>query len=513
MERDLDAAVSKTTEGVHLCTYLEASAGRFPQRLAVRDSDGAALTYEELNQRADRVAGFLVNHGVKPGDRVGLVLPKTSMAFAAVFGVMKARAAYVPVDWTGPAERTRAILTSCQVRVALVDPRCPDLEGTAEVVVPLDAAAWDTILQYAPLESDPTARRADDIAYILYTSGSTGVPKGVMVTQHNATSYVDWCAELLSACGEDRFGNHAPFHFAMCILDIFVPIREGGSVHLVGEELGKNPKDLARFIADRKLTVWYSTPAILGLLAEFGNLSRLDCSSLRVVLFAGEPFPIKKLRRIQELWPAPAYYNLWGSTETNACTYALIPKPIPEDRVEPYPIGRAGSHCSIMVLDDDARPVAPGEAGLMYIAGPPVFQGYWGRETVFLERDGAKWHNTGDVVKEQEGEGLVYVGRRDRMVKRRGFRIELAEVEGALYQHPAMSEAAAIALPDVESGTRIIAYLVAPEEPRPSIVEMKAFCNQHLPAYMNPDVFVFTEALPRTRSNKVDYQALIHKPL
>ena len=149
----------------------------------------------------------------------------------------------------------------------------------------------------------------------------------------------------------------------------------------------------------------------------------------------------------------------------------------------------------------------------MYIAGPPVFQGYWGRETVFLERDGAKWHNTGDVVKEQEGEGLVYVGRRDRMVKRRGFRIELAEVEGALYQHPAMSEAAAIALPDVESGTRIIAYLVAPEEPRPSIVEMKAFCNQHLPAYMNPDVFVFTEALPRTRSNKVDYQALIHKPL
>jgi amino acid adenylation domain-containing protein len=506
---DLDAALSKS----HLCDYLEAGARRFPHRLAVRDSDGMALTYEELNARADRVAGFLVERGVKPGDRIGVVLPKSSMAFTILFGAMKARAAYVPVDWSGPAERTRSILTSCQVRAAFVDPRCQGLEVAAATVVSLDPDAWEAILRHAPLESDPAARSPDDIAYILYTSGSTGLPKGAMVTQFNATSYVDWCSQLVSATAEDRFGNHAPFHFAMCILDIFVPIREGGSVHLVGEELGKNPKELARFIADRRITVWYSTPAILGLLAEFGNLSRLDCSSLRVVLFAGEPFPIKKLRRLQELLPSPSYFNLWGSTETNACTYSPIPKPIPEDRVEPYPIGRAGSHCSIMVLDDEAQPVAPGEAGLMYIAGPPVFAGYWGRETVFLERHGQKWHNTGDVVREREGEGYVYVGRRDRMVKRRGFRIELAEVERALYQHPSLCEVAVIALPDADAGTRVIAYLVASQEPKPSVVEMKTFCNQHLPAYMNPDVFLYLEELPRTRSNKVDYQTLIHRPI
>ncbi len=505
---------SQTTEAFHLCTHLEASADRFPARLAAIDSYGAAVTYEELNDRANRVAGFLVEHGVRPGDRVGLVIPKTTMALTALFGIMKARAAYVPIDWTGPMERAAVILTSCQVRVVFVDPRCQGLSGTAELVVPLDAAAWDTILQHEPLETDSAARRSYDLAYILYTSGSSGIPKGAMLTQRNAASFVDWCAEVFSASEEDRFGNHAPLHFAISIVDIFVPIKRGGSVHLVSEELGKNPKDLARFIADHRLAVWYSTPAILGLLAEFGDLKHLDCSSLRLVLFAGEPFPIKKLRRIMELWPDPAYYNLWGSTETNACTCSLIPKPIPEDRTEPYPIGKPGSHCSAMVLDDDGQPVAPGGEGLLCISGPTVFQGYWGQganSPNFLDRDGVRWHNTGDVVREREGEGFIYVSRRDRMVKRRGYRIELGEVERCLYTHPAITEAAVIALPDSQSGTRIICYLVAPREPRPSIVEMKTFCNQHLPAYMNPDVFVFTEALPRTPSNKVAYQALIRR--
>ena len=495
----------------HICGYLEESAGRYQQSLAVMDSEGTGLTYQELNRRADRMAGFLVSRGVRPGDRVGIALPKTALAFTALFGVMKARACYVPVDWTGPVERARAILTSCQVRVTLADPRWQGMEGADETVIALDAATSDSIWSGEPLEIDPAERTPDDLAYILYTSGSSGVPKGAMVTQRNATSYVDWCAELVSATHEDRFGNHAPFHFAMCILDIFVPIKLGGSTHLVSEEMGKNPKELARFIASRGITVWYSTPAILGLLAEYGDLSSLDCSSLRAVCFAGEPFPIKKLRRLMELWPGPSYFNLWGSTESNALTFCPIPNPIPQDRTEPYPIGKAGSHCKVMVLNDDAEPVAPGEEGLMYISGPPVFQGYWGRETVFLERHGAKWHNTGDVVKERDGEGFVYVGRRDRMVKRRGFRIELAELERALYRHPAISEAAVIALPDSQNGVRIIASLVCSQEPRPTIIEMKTFCHEQLPAYMKPDVFVFDEALPRTRTNKVDYQFLIRR--
>ncbi len=509
----------------HLCHYLEESAARFPQRPAALDVDGTTLTYQDLNTRADRVAGFLTARGVKAGDRVGVVLPKSTDAVTILFGIMKARAAYVPADWTGPMERIRTILTDCQVRALFLDRRRPDLMGIVSPTVLLgpkaegaveteDFFTWETVLEHPPLAVDAASRSSDDMAYILYTSGSTGVPKGVMLTHRNATSFVDWCSEVFVPRENDRFSSHAPFHFDLSILDIYVPIKHGASVHLIPDDFGKKPKDLARFIAARQLTVWYSTPASLGLLAEFGGLEDLDCSSLRLVLFAGEVFPVQQLRRIVSRWPAPEYYNLYGPTETNVCTFALIPKPIPEDRTEPYPIGWPCSHCSSLVLNPDGNEVQPGEEGLLYIAGPSVFSGYWGRAkesaAVFLDRDGVRWYNTGDVVTERETEGFIYVGRRDRMVKRRGYRIELGEVESCLYRHPAISQAAAIPAPHPESGMRIVGYLVA-RDSRPSIVEMKVFCNQHLPTYMNPDIFIFVDDLPRTSTNKVDYQALIQR--
>jgi amino acid adenylation domain-containing protein len=505
---------------MHLCSYLEDSAVRFPNRIAAADPDGTVLTYQQLNDRAGCIAGFLAGRGVGPGDRVGVVLPKSTETLAVFFGIMKIRAAYVPVDWTGPEERIRSILTDCQVRAVFLDSRRAELADAAGIVVLLGSegagpADWNAVLEYEPPQLDVAARQPDDLAYILYTSGSTGVPKGVMLTHRNATSYVEWCSEVFAPTEDDRFSSHAPFHFDLSILDIYVPLKHGASVHLIPDELGKNPKDLARFIARAKITVWYSTPAILGLLAEFGDLDRLDCSSLRLVLFAGEVFPVKQLRRTVARWPAPDYYNLYGPTETNVCTFALIPKPIPEDRTEPCPIGWPCSHCAALVLDPDGHPVERGEEGLLYIAGPSVFPGYWGREAetaaLFVERDGQRWYNTGDVVREDASDGFIYVGRRDRMVKRRGYRIELGEVETCLYRHPHITEAAVIAVPHPQSGMRIVSYLVAPEDTSPSIVEMKMFCNQHLPTYMNPDLFVFTDSLPRTSTNKVDYRALMGK--
>ena len=180
-----------------------------------------------------------------------------------------------------------------------------------------------------PGAANEASRSPDDLAYILYTSGSTGVPKGVMLTHRNATSFVDWCSSVFTPAEDDRFSSHAPFHFDLSILDIYVSLKHGASVHLIPDELGKKPRDLARFIADRRITVWYSTPAILSLLGEFGDLARLDCSALRLVLFAGEVFPVKQLRRIAGLWPSPDYYNLYGPTETNVCTFSKIPTPVP----------------------------------------------------------------------------------------------------------------------------------------------------------------------------------------
>lgn len=225
--------------------------------------------------------------------------------------------------------------------------------------------------------------------------------------------------------------------------------------------------------------------------------------------------PGEQFRRLVSHWPSPAYYNLYGPTETNMCTYARIPTPIPEDRSEPYPIGCPCSNCAALVLDSEGRQVEAGDEGPLYIAGPSVFKSYWNRpqETcaAFIDRDSARWYNAGDVVKQQGDEGFLYLGRRDRMVKRRGYRIELGEVESCLYRHPAVTGAAAVAVQNAEVGVRIVAYLVAPATSRPSIVAMKTLCNQHLPSYMSPDVFVFVDALPRTSTNKVDYQDLIRR--
>ncbi len=521
----------KSRSTASLADYLEASAARFPERPAVVNPDGTRWTYRELNQHSARLAAYLQSRGIGVGDRVGLLLPKSNLTVAAIFAILKTGAAYVPVDCTAPAARVHSILQDCRMRALFTDGHGIEVleagleESVPEVVVAIGTGItnskigsiipWDDALRRAALADGNCPASPADLAYILYTSGSTGVPKGVMLSHRNATSFVDWGSSVFVPSEQDRFSSHAPFHFDLSILDIYVALKHGASLHLVSEELGKNPRELAQFIAERQITVWYSTPSILALLAQFGNLAALDCRSLRLVLFAGEVFPVRHLKSLTALWPQPRYFNLYGPTETNVCTFAEVPSQVPSDRTEPYPIGPACEHCTPLLLDSDQRPVGHGEEGLLYMSGPSVFQGYWNRPkenaAAFLDRDGIRWYGTGDVVREDPEEGFIYVGRRDRMVKRRGYRIELDDIESALYRHERIREAGVVssAVPGLDA--KIVAYLVAGAEPRPGVIEMKMFCAQHLPAYMNPDLFVFLDSLPRTSTNKVDYQALTRK--
>jgi acyl-coenzyme A synthetase/AMP-(fatty) acid ligase len=244
---------------------------------------------------------------------------------------------------------------------------------------------------------------------------------------------------------------------------------------------------------------------------QFGDLPLHDATSLRLVLFAGEVFPVKHLRALQRVWHRAEYYNLYGPTETNVCTFAKIPSDIPDIRDTPYPIGYACDHCKAVVLDDDGREVSRGVEGLLYISGPSVCSGYWNRpaetSAAFRTRENARWYNTGDVVRWSDEEGFVYVGRKDRMVKRRGYRIELGEIERALYIHPHTREAAVVAVADADKGVEIVAFLSSDGATKPSIIELKRFSKTHLPSYMIPDRFVVLDHLPRTSTNKVDYQA------
>jgi amino acid adenylation domain-containing protein len=516
----------------HLAEYLEASAARYPHRTAVVDPHGQPLTYADLNRWADALGSFLASRGVSRGDRVGMVLPKGLPAVIAIFGVLKAGAAYVPVDPSAPPDRGRRILTDCDIRALIVDAGSLDVipQGEAAdhlaavIMTNVAAASSSGLTDVTPWEraiadpSDPPAGLKpglhSDLAYILYTSGSTGMPKGAMITHGNALSFIDWCSEAFAPGPDDRFSNHAPFHFDASVVDIYLSIKHGAAVYLISDDLGRSPKELARFVAESRLTVWFSTPWILSLLVQFGQLGAHDASDLRLVLFGGEIFPVKHLRELKRHWRSAVYYNLYGPTEiTVACTAARIPDDVPADREAPYPIGFPCTHCGALMLDADGHKVGAGAEGVLYISGPSVFAGYWNRPTetaaVFLERDGVRWYNTGDVVRFDPADGFTYVGRQDRMVKRRGYRIELGEIESALYAHPRLREAAVVSMPDADAGVKVIAFVSSDDVRPPSIVELKTFCATKVPAYMSPDRFVFRDRLPRTSSDKIDYQALL----
>jgi amino acid adenylation domain-containing protein len=354
----------------------------------------------------------------------------------------------------------------------------------------------------------------DDLAYLLYTSGSTGKPKGVMLSHRNAASFIDWCSEVFAPQDDDRFSSHAPFHFDLSILDIYLPVKHGATIVLIEAEIGKDPTRLAALISEKRITSWYSTPSVLSILTQYGRLQEHDYSALRKVLFAGEVFPVKHLRALKSLLSEPRYFNLYGPTETNVCTFYEIPKHISEERTEPFPIGKVCSHLQAIVVDGEGNEVPVGQEGELCISGPGVMKGYWNlpkqTASAFLSKgSGERWYRTGDIVATDADLNYVYLGRRDRMVKKRGYRIELGEIETALYRHPVVEEAAVIAFSDEEYGLRVKAFLSCHKaENRPSLIELKRFCAENLPSYMIPDLFAFRDVLPKTSTDKIDYQTL-----
>ncbi|MEF8734494.1 MAG: amino acid adenylation domain-containing protein [Candidatus Accumulibacter meliphilus] len=501
-----------------------------PQAVAVVEPGQGSISYGELDALSDRLRDRLTQLGVGRGDRVGIYLRKSIDSVATLLGAIKAGAAYVPVDPGAPAARGAYILDNCAVKVVVVDATLADKLGAAleeRSAEPTVIAVNGSLVGGAGLRAalDAADERASapgvssvrsdpgDLAYILYTSGSTGKPKGVMLSHENAVSFVDWCSESFSPTAADRFSSHAPFHFDLSILDIHVCLKHGATLVLIGEDIGKDAPRLAQLIADERISIWYSAPSILALLAQFGGLAKHDYSSLRQVLFAGEVFAVKHLRALCELWPRPRYFNLYGPTETNVCTWHEVPLPVPPERNTPYPIGKVCSHLRARVLDQDGTVVTRGSEGELCIAGPGVMRGYWAlpEQTstgFFKDADGTAWYRTGDIVTEAEDACYTYLGRRDRMVKRRGYRVELGEIEAGLYRHAKVKEVAVVAFADELAGLSITAFLSSHEAKRPSLIEIKRFCAENLPLYMIPDKFTWFDSLPKTSTDKINYQRL-----
>ena len=519
------------------------SVARLPDKEAIR-FEGASLSYAQLDGLSNQVARTLQSAGVQRGDRVGIYVHKSFASIISIFGILKAGGVYVPLDPNAPAKRLAYISRNCDLKVLLTSTEklvvirqlfsenarfetlvLTDDQKRDAVSLPdkVQVISWNSVLTQDDKPVEPVGTIETDLAYILYTSGSTGDPKGVMVSHRTIFTFISWCHDTFHVTPADRVTSHAPLHFDLSTFDIFVSIKAAGTVVLVPEKLSIFPVRLVRLLQDERITMTYLVPSILSLMVNYGELGRHDLSALRTILFAGEVFPIKYLRQLVAAIPHTDYYNLYGPTETNVCTYYKVqPKDLAPDCTQPVPIGIACENLEVFAVDEKGDLVREvGREGELWVRGSGVAQGYWGDpektakgfvrnlfQPHFLELA----YRTGDIVTlDSDGTNWRYVGRRDHMVKSRGYRIELGEIEAAIYGCGGVKEAAVVAIPDDLIGNRLVAFVVALEEKNLTIKDLQSYCGERLPRYMIPELIEFRASLPKTSTGKIDRPMLVRE--
>ena len=470
------------TELLHRMVH--GAAQRRPEAPAAR-CDGATLTYGELARRANGLARVLLDGGLEPGDRVAVLLGKGLDVPVAFYGALAAGGALVPIDPKSPPEQVARILRAAGARHLVSEParqalardalaECPEVSQVVGVEPDGTAArgvAWRLVADQAS-DNPPVVRTGElDPAYILHTSGSTGTPKLILHTHRSAMSFVDWAVAEYGLGPGDRLSNHSSHHTCFATFDYYAAARAGASTVILTPAAMMMPASLSALLERERLSVWYSVPTALVHLSLRGELEARDLGALRWVLFAGETFPEKHLRRLMGQLPGARFSHVYGSTEVNVCTYHHLAGP--GDVRVPLPIGRACSTSRTLVVDDRLRPVADGETGELLVSGSTVMSGYWRdpetsrRALVRLPTgDGGErtWFRTGDRVRALDDGNLTFVARADFQVKVRGHRVELEEVEAALLSLEGVEEAAVLAVADGEGSSALEA--VARRRPR-----------------------------------------------
>lgn len=513
---------------------IDKSASRFPEKEAFRFRD-ESICYQELAQKTNQLAHALRNLGVKKGDRVGIYLHKSLECAIAIHGIMKAGAAYVPLDPIAPLDRIGDIIQDCTItHIVTNDAMRQQIErlssmslgltcvvGLSELVASVEAQHSPVTISWADVSAQATTLpdvsiMEQDLAYIIYTSGSTGTPKGIMHTHASGLAYARMAAELYNLTPDDRLSNFPPLHFDQSTFDYFSGPLVGATTVIIPEEHTKLPASLSQLIEDERLTIWYSVPFALIQLLLRGVLHERDLTSLRWIIYGGEPFPIKHLRALQALLPNAQFSNNFGPAETNQCTYYTLPQLV-ADNDDPIPIGQICPNMSSLIVDENDDPVSVQEVGELLVRSPTMMQGYWNRPErnarAFYQKEDVgglveRYYRTGDLVRYGEDGLLYFLGRKDRQIKSRGYRIELDEIEAALLTHPAVEECAVFPVHDQDGNNLIRAAAILKPEMNASQGMLLKHLGQRLPAYAVPISLDLVDTFPRTTSNKIDRRAL-----
>lgn len=519
-----------------LHAWLTLQAERRPDATALVMHD-RRLSYETTEQESNRLAKALRSMGCMPGDRVCLLLPKSIDAIVAVQAVLKVGAIYVPLDPDSPAVRLAHIVRACRPRAILscrktgrtlgelfshLSENLP-LVGYLEEKAPAGGEGGFTVaftgsdVRGMSAEPDPHRSAGDDAAHILFTSGSTGLPKGVVITHANVDSFIEWAGRYFSIGPHDRLSQHPPLHFDLSTFDIFGAFSAGAELHLVPPSLSLRADMLAGFIRDSELTQWFSVPSALGYMARFDVVGKGDFPTLKRLLWCGEVLRTPTLIYYMRRLPHVQFTNLYGPTEATIASSHFTVSACPENENEEIPIGRPCAGEDLIVLDTEMKQPERGTVGDLYIAGAGLSPGYWEdpekTRGAFLDADVIGRHGriykTGDLARIGE-DGLVYfVGRADTQIKHRGYRIELAEIEKALCSLPGLAECAVVAI-DIEGfeGTRICCAYEPVQAADTSASKLRSALATKLPGYMLPSMWMAFDRLPRNRNGKIDRKRL-----
>lgn len=508
-------------------SYFEKTYRLYSDKLAVEDKDDSA-TFGELRNNAIRIGTAIYNKTGKAKVPVFVYLPKNVQMVEAFLGILYAGDFYTPTDVRFPFEKVKGIIDELRPEVIITDSNyinaLIDNGVMKDRIINIDdirvlsndyaskdrndidnvhGSITDTLYYSKTIDTD--------LAYILFTSGSTGVPKGVGITHRSIIDYIDWAKECFNVNVESRIGNQAPFYFDNSTLDIYLMISTGASLYIVPEQYYSFPAKLMTYVLEKQINTIFWVPSVLINVANADILSKMQVDCLHTILFAGEIMPNKHLNYWRKYIPNALYANLYGPTEiTVDCTYYIVDREFEDD--EPLPIGKACPNTEVMIIDEDRKLITePNVKGELCVRGSSLAVGYWGNkektDAVFIQNPfnslyDEKIYCTGDMVHYNSMGEIMYDGRKDYQIKHMGYRIELGEIETAVLGVDGIKEAC---VKYDSLNKEIILYYVGDID----YALVRKELLKKIPKYMIPTVYNNIEKMPYNDSGKIDRKKLI----
>jgi amino acid adenylation domain-containing protein len=515
-----------------LGNLLRVQAEKRPDAIALVEGE-ERRSFGEVDRETNQLARLLRETGCGPGDRVAILGPKGIATVEGILACVKSGCVYVPVDPESPAPRAARILDRCSPRWLWTHPAAakraaelrrerPDaLFEVASLAAAFEApgvrcvASAEDARSLSTAEIDATRNR-DDAAHLLFTSGSTGVPKGVTITHANVIAFVEWAVDHFGMGPDDRNSFHPPLHFDLSTFDLYAALASGAELHVPPPGVGLLAGKLIDWVRDSRLTQWFSVPSVLDYVAAHDGLAGRTLPHLRRVLWCGEVLPTRTLIHWMERLPHVRFTNLYGPTETTIASTFHDVCEIPTEPREPIPIGTPCGGEEAVVLGEDGTACPPGQVGELHIGGVGLSPGYWEDPARTAEafvddprRPGCRLYRTGDLASVDARGVLHFVGRADTQVKSRGYRIELGEIEAALQTLSELRESAVVAIPSGEfEGMAICCAYSVRQGADTSDARLRKTLARLLPSYMLPARWLSLEQLPKNANGKIDRPTL-----